>query len=688
MANYVKGKWYKCNEWSSRQDFCKAGDQVSQGIRYSEKIYNGIYEKIPGSWGEGRGLIEASPEEYSDFLPDGHPDKIVKPVLIGRWLECMQDNANSCVVNDKSVKKGDYVQIESFGKGHFKEYYTLKNGNYLGKLDEDAAFLRGEIVRGFKLMPIGFSPSTTQSTNTESFVGRYIRALRDYPNGTNLKKGEYAKINTDNGASINTDCGKIFTYDNKAVAISELERRGVELMPVGFSLPSDPTKTSSDPSNSTDTFIGRWFECLKDGANGCAVNGKIVKKGQYVQIVGSNPVGYTLKDGNYLGNPGDEKDIASFQAKRGYKLMPMGFTPPYYKQAGNDFSIVDGNWYVIENLSNESGSNKNYWNGKIGHVFQCDGKRSSETDAIYATEKTYCQGDCWYKYNIRPATPSEIETARRKYFPEEFLAEKLPVSSGSHSIHDSLIKLDSYDGFSVGSILYEAHLNLWVSKAGCRNKYEKSSGFHHCPGYFSSGDRQIELIAMIDDKVCFLVSGTSHVWILAEGYSKFINSLSVSKEEVSPPPDPVKKSIIASGYKEYGGFKVGDSLDIEIVNKVSGIEGNQYWDKKEDGGWKTGGGTWPITTNLYIDSFVLIDGYVCIRLSYSSKTEFYIKFDSYASAAKSKYQKEVERTASLFLDKVMPYQYYLLSDYEDDGLEFQSPVIVKKSTKKPKLVIL
>ena len=84
-VTYIAGKWYKDCRWlNTGKDFCKASaDNGGFGyINFTERIYNGVYTVIIGDWGaDSTSTIEATPEEYSQFLPDGHPDKIVNSTV-------------------------------------------------------------------------------------------------------------------------------------------------------------------------------------------------------------------------------------------------------------------------------------------------------------------------------------------------------------------------------------------------------------------------------------------------------------------------------------------------------------------------------------------------------------------------------------------------------------------------------
>jgi len=601
MANYVKGKWYKNTSWSTQHDFCKAKRDGVDGenIDYDERIYKGGYSKEYGSWGGTYYLSEASPEEYSKFLPDGHPDKIsTSASIIGRWFECLVYGANGCTVDGYMVKKGDYVQIDSFDT-HFG-FYKLKNGNYLGNESETPRFLAGEEIRGFRIMPIGFTPpeksvEKVPEKTSSSFVGRYLKALKDNANRAAVKEGQYYEIKKDDGTSVYIfDYAGKFTYVSKDKAEESFRERSVELMPEGF---SPTTYIASKPSS---------------------------------------------------------------------------------------FEMIHNNWYVIDNLIDPNGG---AYSGVIGHVFQYDGKKGFSGDMYYASEKTTCSGACWKKSNLRPATPSEIEKAERKYFPEKFL---IPADEPAKK-EDSMMTLDSYDGYVVGSILYAKDLNKWVSQY--KNYYDGSSFIGVGSSHFI-GDRHVAKIGMIEDKVCFLVSGTSNVWILAEGYVKFLKSFDDEVVHKSPPSSPTTTVSRVSylSITAHGGFNIGDNLDGNIVNEYSNIIGNQFYNQAGNPRWVSGIGIW--LSKVVIHKIAIIDGYICygIDSGTSDRGLFFIKANGFYSYYNLRKFRKAESKTSEYIHDDGSYPSKLSSGISysdvDDGLEFQSPMIVKTTPKKQKLVIL
>lgn len=76
---FIIGKWYKNPNWHHpTRDFIKFDklDNVSERICCRERIWDGRYSNEEWNWGKQETCIEAKPEEYSQFLPEGHKDKI------------------------------------------------------------------------------------------------------------------------------------------------------------------------------------------------------------------------------------------------------------------------------------------------------------------------------------------------------------------------------------------------------------------------------------------------------------------------------------------------------------------------------------------------------------------------------------------------------------------------------------
>lgn len=150
------GKWYQDTSWYSKKDYAKfkeveIGDGWDQ-LWYSENISDGNYTKIDNFWVFTISTLREVPlEEIQEFLPDGHPDKLVEKSLVGRYVKCLRDGANCCSVAKKYVKKGEYYKIDSIEI----DSYRLKDGTYCGYIHKPDSQFKDI---GFELMPEGFTP--------------------------------------------------------------------------------------------------------------------------------------------------------------------------------------------------------------------------------------------------------------------------------------------------------------------------------------------------------------------------------------------------------------------------------------------------------------------------------------------------------------------------------------------------
>lgn len=138
MEEVKVGKWYKNEKWGRpERDFIKATKFFDGDAYFNEKIFDGTHSKTQGRWGKVETCVEAQPHEYSQFLPDGHPDKI----------------------DNNSKYTGRYVKINNgyflLGKGHINGMYNVNSGERI-----DVHFDESENRLKVEMMPVGFVPST------------------------------------------------------------------------------------------------------------------------------------------------------------------------------------------------------------------------------------------------------------------------------------------------------------------------------------------------------------------------------------------------------------------------------------------------------------------------------------------------------------------------------------------------
>jgi len=132
-TNIIAGKWYKNSGWNHRNDYCKAIRLSGSGIDFSEKIYYGEYEKKEGYWGAANTCVEASPEEYSEYLPDGHPEKIIK-LQRGKWYSCLA-HGRTWYYKFNEINEFNAITVSEYISDSGNYHKGFGNFNRLGEYD-------------------------------------------------------------------------------------------------------------------------------------------------------------------------------------------------------------------------------------------------------------------------------------------------------------------------------------------------------------------------------------------------------------------------------------------------------------------------------------------------------------------------------------------------------------------------
>ena len=148
--------------------------------------------------------------------------------------------------------------------------------------------------------------------------------------------------------------------------------------------------------------------------------------------------------------------------------------------------------------------------------------------------------------------------------------EKLAFEGGVTNINDMEVSkpaeasINTY-GLSIGYKISKADITEWVAK-GYNINYGRAEGWRReRRGLFASG-RTIVAFKVIKGVVGVQVSGTSsNVHIRAEGLKEFIDS----RKSQACPPDLEVETIM-----EAYGIRVGDSLDMDAVNKWKNMNEN------------------------------------------------------------------------------------------------------------------
>lgn len=241
---YETGKWYKINHIWHAKFKCFHGSGMYW--KYSKQInWKGDYRNDSGNIEKYQSVpISELTDllEIQQYLPDGHSDKI-KPMDINEF------------------KKGDYIVTLNVTISHT----DCGKNNYCFKQRENNVFISPEVdLNGYKAnsnntltfdksnnlqnwryatpeeiaeydrLGKPYDVTTLNKPKEKSLVGRYLKALVNYPNGTIYKEGDYIQIKTDNlKGSVTCEKKYLFGWD-----FYDWQKSNVELMPEGFIPPN------------------------------------------------------------------------------------------------------------------------------------------------------------------------------------------------------------------------------------------------------------------------------------------------------------------------------------------------------------------------------------------------------------------------------------------------------------------
>jgi len=166
QKDFVEGKWYKSSKWCNVNDFCKGLSFDGERISFNQIILIGIYDKREGSWYCGDDLELATPEEYSKYLPDGHPDKVIE-ITVGAWYKSKKwSQYNSyCKATKVDMESGSLFFSEKIMSGE----YSMGGGSW--GLPEYAELANPEEYSEF--LPDGH-PDKVNNRFSKYKVGDYV----------------------------------------------------------------------------------------------------------------------------------------------------------------------------------------------------------------------------------------------------------------------------------------------------------------------------------------------------------------------------------------------------------------------------------------------------------------------------------------------------------------------------------
>lgn len=126
VPKFEVGKWYSNPAWVSTKDFVKYIKHDTLNVYYKENISAGVYRQKfeVCSWCSPSTMQLADMEEVSKYLPNGHPDKIIK-FKEGDWVVVLPEDRDyyNC---EKCLQK--IASINNYGSNDVWYSLLFKNG--------------------------------------------------------------------------------------------------------------------------------------------------------------------------------------------------------------------------------------------------------------------------------------------------------------------------------------------------------------------------------------------------------------------------------------------------------------------------------------------------------------------------------------------------------------------------------
>lgn len=272
---FIAGKWYKIfDNWYAK---FKVIHFSGKYWRFSEKIaLNTGYSNIESqfdNW-ENTPIVELTDlSEIQQYLPQNHPDLIKKEsvFLAGNWY------------NISYRYKGKECNIFFLLEKYINNYLYFKNGKYIntsGDISEAICLELDSKIKDVKILKTDKSPFCENTRklnlvfdsfnpcneielpkeNSKNLDGRWFRAIKDAPQGTRMKKGDYIQI--ENSLLLTfKPWGAIGYKKYWSYSTSEIGKSW-ELMPEGFIPPGEltslPTKWYIRPTAETTSILEKW----------------------------------------------------------------------------------------------------------------------------------------------------------------------------------------------------------------------------------------------------------------------------------------------------------------------------------------------------------------------------------------------------------------------------------------------
>lgn len=217
-----------------------------------------------------------------------------------------------------------------------RAYYELSSSVPRG----DFRLANEEEIKLFHKGLTNINNMSEKFSSMSQYIGRYVKALKDYPNGGDVLAGDYGRVISN---------GRVdFSSQGYYTCVPHENLDKYEIMPEGF-IPDTFKEEQELQAQINKGLVGRYIKCLKNDVFSISW-----KKGNYAKIVKHNPGDRSFSI-NLLS---DTKDIktdwsANLVSKSSVELMPEGFEP--ISTEGRKFKKGD---IIIGNDSNRYSSTR------------------------------------------------------------------------------------------------------------------------------------------------------------------------------------------------------------------------------------------------------------------------------------------------------------------------------------------
>lgn len=240
----------------------------------------------------------------------------------------------------------------------------------------------------------------TEDVKPKSLVGRYVKALCDYPNSGKVKKNEYGLIIKELSASVDAD----FPSQKNYGCTKELFGKNYELMPEGFTPPTDKELLLEEAKRRYP--IGTVFKVVHIPSNICEVKNHEtypVRNEKIINFYITNPVGNcegasVYKDGKWAEIVEDYQNLLDIEEGDTIKCISENKSKFGYSAGAGWEKDLE---FVVTRYDNH-GLYKIYFGGKNAQGLYSDAVRlvkKKETPKLYYdTKKPLIQFEIgsWY----------------------------------------------------------------------------------------------------------------------------------------------------------------------------------------------------------------------------------------------------------------------------------------------------